>query len=263
VGNKVENISLDGNHLSDNFIPATLTGFHEIEIVMGKEYNTNNIINTQNVLFAPPTPIEIKDIASDKCKLIVYKNGHHSTEETDINSSEIIEIIYAVRNTDGLESFGNRPKIHYPKGTLHIIEAEQNTNNTKHNAKGFTGSGYILTSKDHDPDIWFEITLPEEGVYAIDFRYSNGTGPVNTDNNCAIRTLYSNGNELGAIVFPQPGKDEWSKWCYTNYVNAYLPKGRSTLKLLLKPYNENMDGAINTALIDHIRLVKLPNYVAN
>lgn len=55
--------------------------------------------------------------------------------------------------------------------------------------RGFTGDGYVRTSATVNPALKFQLDVNEEGSYAIDFRYANGHGPVNTDNKCAIRTL--------------------------------------------------------------------------
>jgi hypothetical protein len=97
----------------------------------------------------------------------------------------------------------------------------------------------------------------EAGEYAIDFRYSNGSGPVNTDNKCAIRTLKKESEIIGAFVFPQLGKEEWSNWGTSNIIITRLNKGYNLLTLSFEPYNENMNGEINTALLDFMRLTKI------
>jgi len=99
--------------------------------------------------------------------------------------------------------------------------------------------------------------VQRDGLYSIDLRYANGNGPTNTDNKCAIRTLYVDNKEAGTVVFPQRGKNEWSNWGYSNKVNVYLTKGTHLLDLDFKDFDDNMNGRINQAMIDCLRLVKL------
>ena len=101
------------------------------------------------------------------------------------------------------------------------------------------------------------MTLSETGTYAIDLRYSNGNGPVNTENKCAIRTLTINGNFAGALVMPQRGRDEWSNWGYSNAVKVNLKKGLNNVSIIFKDYNDNMNETINQAMIDNLRVVRL------
>ena len=92
----------------------------------------------------------------------------------------------------------------------------------------------------------------------MDFRYANGNGPINTNNKCAIRTLRNGqGAQLGTIVLPQRGVEEWSNWGFTNAVRVHLPKGTTTLTLAYEPANTNMNGAVNQAMLDYLRLRKL------
>jgi hypothetical protein len=95
------------------------------------------------------------------------------------------------------------------------------------------------------------------GRYALRMRYANGTGPVNTDNNCAIRSLYVNGIFTGSLVFPQRGKDEWSNWGMTNVEWITLKKGMNLLTIRYEDFNRNMDGEINEFLLDYILLQRM------
>jgi hypothetical protein len=91
----------------------------------------------------------------------------------------------------------------------------------------------------------------------VDFRYANGNGPTNTDNKCAIRTLKVDGRQEGSLVFPQRGTGEWSNWGYSNSVRMYLAKGKHTITLSFENFNDNMNGDINQAMIDYMRIVRL------
>ena len=88
-------------------------------------------------------------------------------------------------------------------------------------------------------------------------RYANGSGPINTDAKAAIRTLSVGSDRIGALVMPQRGTDRWSDWGYGTGLRAYLDAGAHTLVLELTEHNENMDGRVNTALLDHLRLTRV------
>jgi len=91
------------------------------------------------------------------------------------------------------------------------------------------------------------------GEYLVDLRYSNGSGHWNTDNKCAIRSLFLNTDYIGPLVMPQRGLDEWSDWGYSNSLRITIPDGENTLKISFEDWNINMNTEVNRAMIDHIR----------
>jgi hypothetical protein len=80
---------------------------------------------------------------------------------------------------------------------------------------------------------------------------------VNTENKCAIRTLKVAGKQVGTLVFPQRGKDEWADWGLSNKVVQVLEPGTYNLELTLEPANENMNGAVNHAVLDELIIDKM------
>ena len=93
-------------------------------------------------------------------------------------------------------------------------------------------------------------------VYLIDCRYANGNGPVDSGDKCALRQLYVDDTILDAFVMPQRGENAWSDWGYSNPLRARLSKGKHTISIEYETHNENMNGAENRVLLDHIRLIK-------
>ena len=91
----------------------------------------------------------------------------------------------------------------------------------------------------------------------MDFRYANGNGPTNTENKCAIRTFNVDGQFAGTFVFPQRGKEEWSNWGFSNVNTVKLTKGTHEFQLSFEDWNENMNGEINQAMLDYLRLIKI------
>jgi hypothetical protein len=117
----------------------------------------------------------------------------------------------------------------------------------------------VETGKNIHTNINIPVTVKETGLYAVDLRYANGNGPVNTENKCAIRTLDVNGKFAGTFVLPQRGREEWSNWGFSNPVKVRLTKGINTLSIRFAEYNENMNGEINQAMLDYLRVIRLNN----
>lgn len=117
--------------------------------------------------------------------------------------------------------------------------------------RGYKGDGFSET--DHNlPNPTSTIEIAHDGIYTISFRYSNGNGPVNTENKAAIRSLYVDGKEIGTIVMPQRGVGNWDDWGLTNSVRVKLSKGTHVISLALNPEDENMNLTTNHAIIDGV-----------
>ncbi|MEO6843910.1 MAG: hypothetical protein ABI184_01990, partial [Ginsengibacter sp.] len=105
-------------------------------------------------------------------------------------------------------------------------------------------------------NIVLPITISEDGNYILDVRYANGNGPINTENKCAFRTLSIDSVTFKTLVFPQRGKDEWSNWGWSNSLEIPLKKGLHHISISFENWNENMNGDINQAMLDCLRILK-------
>ena len=112
-------------------------------------------------------------------------------------------------------------------------------------------------SKTENEKIDFTINISQDGNYILDVRYANGNGPINTENKCAFRTITVDNKITGTLVFPQRGKDEWSNWGWSNSLKVALTKGQHQLEISFEKWNENMNGEINEAMLDCVRLIKM------
>lgn len=101
------------------------------------------------------------------------------------------------------------------------------------------------------------VNVETDGNYLIDFRYSNGSGPWNTDNKWAIRNLYNGSTYIGSLVFPQQGAGEWSDWGNSNSYVVPLKKELNQLRLVFEEWNSNMNVEVNRAMLDYMRCIKL------
>jgi hypothetical protein len=122
---------------------------------------------------------------------------------------------------------------------------------------GFTGDGYVRLTRERNTTVSIPVQVERDGVYGVDVRYANGSGPVNTADMVAVRTLVVDGDTIGVLVLPQRGKNRWSEWGWSNVLRVPLHAGAHTLTLSFTPFDENMNRHANTALLDAARLTRL------
>lgn len=103
----------------------------------------------------------------------------------------------------------------------------------------------------------FSVETAQPGLYSIDLRYANGSGPVNSGNRAAIRTLLVDGVPAGVLVMPQRGRDLWTDWGYSSMLQVHLTEGEHTLTIRYGQADRNMHLDVNEALLDHVRLTLL------
>jgi len=266
-GNKIKSLWLDGKPLANHLIAADLKGTHTVKIILA-----GNIIagksNLQPDYTAPETPVvtcqngklawmQISGAVSYK----VIRNGK-SLNTIKLYSYKVASNLYAeyqvaAVDAKGISSFNSEPLPVIPARAINITEAETVADRANLPYQGFSGSGFVEISKTKNTTLNIPVTVKEDGVYAIDFRYANGNGPINTENKCAIRSIDVDKHFAGTVVFPQRGKEEWSNWGFTNPVKTKLLKGAHTVTLQFKDANENMNRVINQAMVDYLRMIKI------
>jgi len=266
-GDKIKEVMMDQRLVSAAIVNDDLRGHHTIQIVMNNHLPKAGSINLQKILTAPATPVPklIDSILTwqtvpEAKQYIVYKNGREiaRTGETIYKiatTGQYSEYQIVAVDQNRLMSFLSQPLFTCSQADSVFVEVA-GTGLSKI-IPGFTGHGYMPLTKQINTKVTFTVNLPKSGRWAIDFRYSNGNGPINTNNQCAIRSLLIDGNKVGTAVFPQRGDQKWSDWGYSNVILTNLAAGTHTFILQFQSSDENMNGATNEALLDHARLIYL------
>ena len=266
-GNVIQMITLDGQPLAGAAVPATLTGHHALRIMLNSQAPaaaTNKVANR----FTPNTPdVTLKNnqlhwaTQTDAQQYKVLKDGKLvatvAATEYAIAAGPYAEYQVVAVDGAGLESFASEPLRVGGQANERQVQLETVSPKATQPYKGFTGQGFIEISTTKNRTLTIPVTVPTAGLYAVDFRYANGNGPTNTNNKCAIRTLRMGDKELGTIVLPQRGVEEWSNWGFSNAVLVQLPKGTHQLTMAYEPANMNMNGAVNQAMLDYVRVQKV------
>ncbi|QIX61349.1 glycogen debranching protein [Hymenobacter sp. BT18] len=269
-GRTIRSITLDGQPLAGAAVPATLSGAHTVRIELTNEALPATTQHKVAHHVAPMTPTvryaqgELTWAAVEGAVTYhILRNGERTSQTTDTRfavplADQYQEYQVIAVDQSGAESFASEPMPVGSEKQQYMVELEAKGTQSKRAAKGYTGAGFVEISKTQNQTLTMRVPVPATGLYAIDFRYANGNGPINTSNKCAIRTLRRGREQLGTVVLPQRGVDEWSDWGYTNPILVKLEKGTVVLHLALEPANENMNGEVNQAMLDHLRLTRMP-----
>jgi hypothetical protein len=267
-GDGVASARLDGRAVERAEMPATLTGAHTLEIEMNGRWPAGHINLVPN-RWAPETPVAAIRGATlewgpvpGAARYTVFRNGQPAgtTRETSrplvIGRIGVVEE-YQVLSVDsaGTESFLSEP-VQFAPGAAVVVARPAGVPLEREHA-GFTGAGYVRLTREANTRVEVPVRVACGGVYDVDARYANGSGPVNTEAKAAIRTLLVDGREAGVLVMPQRGTNLWTEWGYGTTARVTLTAGAHTLTLAFTPLDENMDRRVNTALLDHLRVTRV------
>ena len=263
-GDGIKSFYIDGKE-SDAVIPASeANGRHSIRIVLNGHIPASSINMVENA-YSPLTPqcrIEngrlLWESVPETEYYTIIRNGERITETVESGYELDGEGEYQViaNGTDGYESFASEPVNHYTGVT--VLDLEDCSVLETSPYRDFEGKGYIDLTTGTNTDIAFDIEIADNGLYAIDFLYANANGSITSENRCAVRTLFIDGQRAGTVVMSQWGFDSWNIWRYSNIIKADLSRGSHRLALRLLPENTNMNIDTNSCALDCIRLTRLP-----
>lgn len=268
TGNKIKSITLDGKPLPNAFLPGATTGAHNIRIELDNQPWGSAPVNMVSNHFSLPAPqVTLRNnrlewpAVDGAMGYMVYENGRlvgiiPNTGFT-VTPGAYVEYQISAGDTKLSPSFASEPVAVYGNNRKTTIDLEDFAPASSLPYTGFEGKGFVETNNKQNTDIAFKVITDKAGDYMFDVRYSNGSGPWNTDNKCALRSFYVNDKPAGAMVFPQRGTDEWSDWGWSNRRVVTLKAGVNQLRLKLEPWNTNMNVDMNRAMLDQVRVIKL------
>lgn len=261
-GSTIASATLDGRP-SKPFLPASATGHHSFVLRMADRALPSVPHAIAANLFAPDTP----EIRIDNKRLYwaamegatdyrVYRDGkivrttaipEYALSPTQFDTPGQYRVS-ALRG--GVESFLSEPFQVGPAPLQAGVEGG------KSDAAG--AESYVNLQSTGVTGALFSTDVPSTGKYRLTVRYSNGNGPVNTDNRCAIRTLYVDGTRVGAVVMPQRGANAWDLWGESSALPVQLHSGAHRFELRFDPTDQNMNGSVNQAHVSAVILRPIP-----
>jgi hypothetical protein len=265
-GKAIKSFELDGKVQASAEIPSYLRGKHELLITLDNTAIEDEKTGLAKDYYSPAAPVlkqKDRELTWDKVSGAVsyriIRNGVviATTEGLNYRAKEYGEYQLLAEDANGVGSFASEPLLLYPVEKMTTIDLALLYTKSDLPYQGYTGSGFIEISKTHNQAVEITVNVPAAGLYALDFRYANGNGPTNTENKCAIRSFSLDGAFAGTFVFPQRGAGEWSDWGFSNTLKLELSKGSHQLNLSLALWNENMDGEVNQAMLDQLRVIRI------
>lgn len=268
TGNKIAEFTLDGEVRKDNFVPADIEGEHNIVITMANNTIKPGKATIKEPEFMPATPWTVWNsndatIASTEkdVNYEIYINGVKSGTakdgKFDIKNVDKYTTVNVVPVGKEFTGFMSRTQEIIPEGVMNVFQFEKTAPAGTDLVPAKFSKNFVETTTEKNTDITLAVNIEKAGTYLIDVRYANGNGPINTDNKCAIRTLIVNNHEAGAIVMPQRGYGEWLSTGFSNMLQVELLRGKNMIQIkYVTPQNINMNGEVNTALLDYMRVIK-------
>lgn len=235
-GDRIRRFEVDGVPQEVHSISADLTGHHKVRIVLSGSFEKKMKVNSQPGVCTPMTPetsvadgVLSWDAVEGASEYEVYVAGGKVAQTKEL-SVEIADgwkgdLCVVARSADGVPSFPSEP-----------IFLAGCTAGTEFNP---------VFIRKADADLVVDVEVPEDGLWYMNWVYSNGNGDITTDRKCAIRTLYVDGRRVDVCVFPQRGVDNWDEWGRTSPLAIQLEKGKHTFMLRFEPENDNMHIDIN------------------
>ena len=245
-GDSIRKFMLDGVKMDDAVVPGDLEGHHTVEIELSDSFQNDRDVNYQPACWTPLMPVTTLDgntlrwnevEGADHYEVYVAGENTARTDQTffDLEDGMNGDVQVVAVSSDGTPSF--------PSAPVNISEKV---------CKGFPET--ILTRK-NAKDFTVTVDVPQAGEWYVSWNYANGTGPVNTDNNCGIRMLYVDGVKAGINIFPHRGTDDWNNWGWTIPEKLSLSEGAHTFTLKYESDADNMDLEINDFKIREICLI--------
>ncbi|BDD01047.1 glycogen debranching protein [Persicobacter psychrovividus] len=261
-GNQIKSFKVDGKPSEAHDIDLSGTGNHTVEIVMANNALPKQQINVvENHYHLPKPDAQIKAgkfswapvKGAKSYEVFIDGKSQGKTTETSVATDQHMKE-YTVRAIDskGFASFLSEPVLSNEK-QLTVYKMRSYARDRKQAISKALPQMIDLTKKRNTHLKW-AVKAPQAGKYFIWFDYANGSGPWNTDNKCATRTLSINGQEISPIVMAQRGTDEWASVGQTNIIEVQLKKGTNHLSLDFTPHNENMNVEVNRALLGNMYL---------
>lgn len=253
-GSRVRRFTLDGKPQSA-FLPASIRGEHRIAIELDNQAPASTPLHIVDDVTAPDTPQV--DLQGDTLawrsiptavsyQIFANAKREETTELTQLPHlapSRLTEYQLAALDANKQPSFLSEP-LALASAPIRIPVPA--------NGEATPPSSYAVLEK--EGKVAIEASVPSAGEYSLTVLYANGNGPINTDNKCAIRTLFVDGAPAGIVVLPQRGIGLWDDWGWSNHLPLSLTGGRHRFELLLLPQDNNMNGEVNAARIAAIQL---------
>jgi hypothetical protein len=269
-GRGIRRLLLDGKPLAGTAIPASLTGPRSVRIELDDAWPSSPMTRVAPRL-APATP-EVRRAeglawpavpGADRYRVVRDGAVIDSTRATAwalptprrVEEWQVIAVA-----ADGTPSYASEPVRVVPPapavGDPFVVEVAPA--GAARPALADPGTPPSVLSVREGPPVAVPVRMRERARWRVEWVYANGSGPINTADKAAIRTLLVDGVPAGVVILPQRGAGRWDDFGVGTGVDLLLEAGAHTLSLVCTPLDANMHRDVNTARIAAVRLTRLP-----
>lgn len=254
----VSKTTLDGALIEAPVIPATLSGDHTLEILLNGCHGDGPRALPNAAVFAPTTPIvRLSGTGTARmlswravpgaAQFIVHRDGQPVDSTSALRYPVEVDLELAEYQVEAVDSIGTRSFLSEPVRVV-LPNAEQI----------LRPRGFPIRLERESPPVEVRLQVDARARVAIDASYSNGSGPINTEDKAAVRTLDIDGKRVGVLVMPQRGVENWEEAGFSNPLIVTLEPGVHVLKVRWDALNENMNGKVNAVILRGLRVTRLP-----
>lgn len=214
-GDKIKSLKVDGvNKDAGTYVfPSDSTGSHTIEIEMQQSETACEINKSEdNLAVCPEMPTMTyssgalrwteKNELSYKLwtgkEYVDVSGGYYNVDKSVYGCYSLMAI-----SADGVCSELSQPIVVSPERIK--VEAESGSVSSSSLISG----GYVIDKKSKSANLTVSVTVPKKGRYELSGAYNN-SGDATSGVSCAVRSVYVDGVDKGALVFPE---------VYSNHTN--------------------------------------------
>lgn len=264
-GDKIADLKVDGAAVNGAYVfPADSTGAHTIEITMVESGEIDKVnIGDKNLVICPSIP---KPEYSNGTIYWYAEEGlsyklWDGTKYIDVTGKSYYDIdtskygCYSLMSVteDGICSELSKPIVISP--TRIKVEAESGKVNSQsyiqRSIAGYSGTGYVKDRRAASAGLEITVNVPTNGKYLMSAIYNN-PGDATSGTSCAIRSVYVDGQDMGAIYFPEVYSDH--NYQLSTHLSLDLTAGTHTVKVFYDTanfYDRNMNIAGNNVDLDY------------
>ncbi len=256
AGNRIKRFLFDGKEALP-VISSKLRGKHTVSIELdGEASPSRENIRLEESLTALETPSLFSQAGSVSWNPVegaltypVRLNGQEAPAVAKTSLQLPTRLYYselqvAASNNQRGTSFFSEPAIVDIHAVQVPVDGEDQVNHVARASSAPEGN---------DRSLLLHVSIQKTGLYRITMSYANGNGPINTDNKCAVRTLFIDGRRVGPIVMPQRGANE-KTFGPSSAQDARMSAGEHTVELRMLREDINMNVEVNDA---HVAFVLL------
>ncbi|QZE13848.1 hypothetical protein K4L44_15060 [Halosquirtibacter laminarini] len=269
-GNQISEIYVNGKK-EDKGIDLNRKANYQIKVVLDNKSfgqgQKTHLVENRFQLEMPSVEVKGEDLIWNRVEgadaYIIYCDNKVVTETSKLQyklpkgaSSSRYAVMSKSSASDLLNSYLSEPILIAPKGESKVL-LKRFAKSKKVTIKGASSEMIELNGDKINKIVRAKIPTVKGQKYQLWMTYANGNGPWNTDNKCAIRSIYIDGVYVDPLVMPQRGVNEWGAIGNSNIISFVAKSNVTEVEVRFEDEDRNMNILVNQALVQDICFVRV------